>query len=66
MIDFCVFANVKLIHKIARNNKDETDTKPVNILTNALSTLSLGKTLKQVIVSKRENDYMLAKTLSTS
>lgn len=40
--------------------------KSVNILTNAPSTRTLGMTLKQVILPKRENDYTLAKTLSTS
>lgn len=40
--------------------------KSVNILTNAPSTRMLEMTCKQVIGPKRENDYMPAKTLSTS
>ena len=35
--DVCLFANVKLV--IVHNNKDETDIKSVNILTDALNTL---------------------------
>lgn len=41
-VDCCIFANVKLV--TVNNNKDETDSKSINSLTNALSALELGRT----------------------
>lgn len=58
-VDCCIFANVKLV--TVNNNKDQTDSKSVNSLTNALSALELGRTLRIVIAPKREKDYTLPK-----